>query len=209
MVNAQELALKLRRKIKGSVPLEKVTDFYPVRKLFSNGVEGHSSLMGFTLIEFIMVIVIMGILVTLAMPRFEVYYEIKLQAAAKRLASDIRYVQSAAISKHTDTRIVFDDIHNSYQASYYDTVSGSWQPIQDPFTRLDLTRDFNTDSQYKRIDITSVDINTTDTLKFNWWGTPRDGNDSDLTNEGSVGLAYKGGSITIKVIPQTGKVNIE
>lgn len=164
---------------------------------------------GFTLIEFIMIIVIIGILGMVAIPRFEVYYDIKLQAAGKRVRTDIRYVQSVSILRHTDTKIVFDDINDTYQAFYYDSDSNNWQPIQDPLTRLDLSRDFHTDSQYRGIDITGVDINTTDTLKFDWWGTPKDANDNNLTQEGWISLVCKGRSIIIKITPQTGKVSIE
>ena len=175
----------------------------------TEGIRIGRQVISFTLIEAVMVIVIIGILVVVAMPRFKVYYQIRLQSAAKRLCSDIRYTQSVAISKHTDTKIVFDDINDNYQAFYYDSDSNSWHPIQDPFTRLDLTRDFHADSEYKGIDISSVDINGTDTLKFNWWGTPEDGNSSALSLEGLVSLAWEDESIAVKITPQTGKVDIE
>ena len=159
--------------------------------------------------EFVMVIVIMGILITLAIPRFKVYYEMKLHTASGILVSDIRYVQSVAISRHTDTKIDFDSTKNRYQAYYYNDDAGSWQAIKDPLTRRDLIRDFNVDSQYRGIDISNVDINNTSTLRFNWWGTPQDGNGNDITADASVSLSYKGDNTTVKITPQTAHVSIE
>lgn len=62
---------------------------------------------GFTIIELIMVIVIISILAVLALPRFDSFYEIKLNGAVKKIISDIRYAQQMAISRHEDYRVSF------------------------------------------------------------------------------------------------------
>lgn len=159
-----------------------------------------------------MIIVIVGILAVVTIPRFEVFYDIKLQGAAKKLLSDIRYIQNVALSRHTNTRIIFDETNEIYQASQCEsscTVSSNWTAISDPFTRSDLIMDFRTDPQYGGVDISGVDFEGTATLRFNWEGTPQDANGSDLTSPGSVTLTLRGRTKAIRVTPQTGKVTVE
>jgi len=162
----------------------------------------------FTVIELIMVIAIIGILAITAIPRFKVHSQIKVEGGAKKLASDIKYVQTAAISGHIDVRIVFDIVNDNYRVEYYDFNSSSWRPLQDPFTRGDMGMDFQTDYQYGGIEISEVDFEGTHTLRFNWRGTPQSSGGSDLSSPGTVILTYKGESVVIEVTPQTGKVSI-
>jgi len=57
-----------------------------------------SKKLALSLVELVMVMVIIGILAVVAIPRVEVFYNIKFHAAAKKLVSDIRYAQNIAIS---------------------------------------------------------------------------------------------------------------
>ncbi|MDD5730025.1 MAG: MerR family transcriptional regulator, partial [Candidatus Omnitrophica bacterium] len=69
----------------------------------------------FTLIELVMVMVILGILAVLSVPRIESFNSIKLKAAAIKTGSDIRYVQQFSVSRHASSRITF----NIEPANYY------------------------------------------------------------------------------------------
>lgn len=159
---------------------------------------------GFTLIEVIMVIVIIGILVSVAIPRFNSFYAVKFSGAIKKVVSDIRYVQSLAISRHETCRIVFDSLNNTY--SVY--LANNSLAI-DPFTRGSLQINFNTSPQYNGIDITSVNFGGTNTLRFTWEGVPQDGNGTNLSADGSVGFSYQGNISTIYITPNTGKVRVQ
>jgi len=164
-----------------------------------------STVSGFTLIEIIMVIVIIGILVTLAMPRFEAYHQIKLQGAAKNLVSHIRYTQSIAVSRHEDYALSFDidqDVYQIYRVSDQELA-------KDPFTRTDLIIDFKSDSQYQGIDIDSVDFEGLSVLRFNWEGVPQDENGNSLISQGRIVLHYRNRSLIINVSPQTGRGSLE
>ncbi len=166
----------------------------------------------FTVLELVMVVVIIGILMVLSLPRFEIFYDIKLQGATKKLASDIRYIQSIAMAQRTNTKIVFDDSADTYRASSCNSncsIPSNWSPLKDPFTRMDLVMSFTSDPQYGGIDIYSVDFGGTNTLRFDWQGIPQDANGNELTTQGAVILRYKDKEMTIRVFPQTGKVRIE
>jgi prepilin-type N-terminal cleavage/methylation domain-containing protein len=159
----------------------------------------------FTLLELIMVMVIVGIIAVLTIPRFNVFYSIKLQSAGKKLISDIRYIQTVAITTKDDYSLTFDTLNNQYFAQ---RVSDSAFVI-DPFTHQDLIVDFDENLRYQGVNINSVDFGGGNTLIFNWRGIPQDLNGTDLIVDGIVTLTYHGQTLTIRVIPQTGKVRAE
>jgi len=152
-----------------------------------------------------MVITIIGILILFALPRMRVIYSIKLQGAIKKLVQDIKYTQTVAITTHTDYAISFNPSENSYQA--YQVPDGNL--LKDPHTHQPLVVDFDEISQYKGININSVDFGGTNILQFNWRGNPYDGNGNPLTREGRIILSYHDESFTIIISPQTGNIEIQ
>ena len=175
---------------------------------------------GFTMIETIMVIVILGILAALTIPRFNSFYGIKLAGAMKSVVSDIRYVQQFAVSHHADSRIEFDTTANSYRACYCNEADGAcasgscasganWSAIPDPFTRSGLQINFTSDPQYRGIVIAGPNFEGTSALRFNWQGIPKNSGGTNLTGEGSVKFSYQGNSKTIYVAPATGRIRTQ
>lgn len=170
-----------------------------------------------TIIELVMVITIAGILSVLAVSRFSTFYTVKLNTGAKKLLSDIRYVQQLAISEHTQTgtsqpgtRIVFDAVANTYTAQKWDSVTSSWVAITDPFSRGNLTQNFNSDPQYGGIDISATTLSSS-TLRFDKWGAPYEGSDAApvaLAAERSVTLTFRGNTIAVYITPGTGRVRM-
>ncbi|MDD5668975.1 MAG: prepilin-type N-terminal cleavage/methylation domain-containing protein [Candidatus Omnitrophica bacterium] len=152
---------------------------------------------GFTLIEVIMVIVIVGILAGMAIPRFDSFYGMKMESAAKKMITDIRYVQQIAVSRHTNTRIVFNPGNDTYTAQEETSPgSGTWNSITDPYTRSNLTMNFHADAQYGGIDLSGASFGGISTLQFNLEGKPADG--------GTVSLGYHGWNKTITIEANTG-----
>ena len=156
---------------------------------------------GFTLIETVIVLVIVGILAALAIPRFDSFYSIKFEGSLKKVISDIRYVQQLAISRHENCRIIFNPGNDTYSAQEQLTAAAPWNAINDPFTRASLLMNFRTDSQYRGIDIFSANFNSSNILQFDWQGVP--------LSAGNVTFSYRGNSRTVSVLPNTGKANTQ
>ncbi|MBU0759933.1 MAG: GspH/FimT family pseudopilin [Candidatus Omnitrophica bacterium] len=168
---------------------------------------------GFTIIELIMVMVIIAILAVIAIPRFESFYEIKLRGTANRLVLDIRYAQRVAISEHESYGLEFDAANERYRVYQVSTDL----PARDPLTRSTgtaqwnggLVLDYNSDSEYGGIDLTSANFNGTDRLRFTSLGVPQDANGTNLSSIGTVSISYEGSSETVNVTPNTGKVTLQ
>jgi prepilin-type N-terminal cleavage/methylation domain-containing protein len=157
---------------------------------------------GFSLIELVMVIVLVGILAASAVPRIESFYLARLAGAAKKTISDIRYTQQIAISRHTNSRIVFNPSTEIYTAQEeYPSASGNWTAIKDPFAGANLTVNYKTDPQYSGINIASANFGNSSTLQFNWLGTP--------LSAGTAVFDYRGNTRTILVENSTGLVSVQ
>lgn len=68
---------------------------------------------GFTIIELIMVVVIMGIIAAIAVPRLGIN-TIDLYTVARQVKADIRFAQESAMSKYRKTTITFSSDSNTY-----------------------------------------------------------------------------------------------
>ena len=69
---------------------------------------------GFTLIEMVIVIVVMGIAMMIAVPRFRVSEKTKARQAASQLAADLEVARSKAMAHRATVRVVFNTVANSY-----------------------------------------------------------------------------------------------
>ncbi len=160
---------------------------------------------GFTLTELIVMLSIMGILSWLAFPKMAAMDEIRLDAAARRLAGDLRYAQSQAISKRVMHGILFEPSIERYTV-FAPTAS---TPVTDPADRARPLRvDYTSRTEFQGVLITSATFGTTTGVKFDYFGIPRDTAGTDLSSTGRVILSYQGASDTIDVAPQTGTVTV-
>ncbi|MFH1771768.1 MAG: hypothetical protein ABH872_03035 [Candidatus Omnitrophota bacterium] len=159
-----------------------------------------------TVIELVIVIVVIGIIIAIIAPDFNIVHTIRLQGAHKKLISDIRYAQNIAIAQHTDTRIIFSIIDDTYNAWSYDNSLGAWVSLNDPFLRTQMATDFKTDKQYRGIDIENAWFNGGAILCFNWEGIPQDVGGNNLSAPGLVDLGFMGETLSITLIPQTGVI---
>jgi prepilin-type N-terminal cleavage/methylation domain-containing protein len=160
---------------------------------------------GFTLTELIVMLSIIGILAWVAYPKVAAMDEIKLDAAARRLAADFRYAQSLALSR----RVVHGVLFEPSLARYTVFAPTPASPITDPSDRArTLVVSYGTSAEFKGVAIVSAAFGSTPGVKFDYFGVPRDTGMVDLAAAGRVVLSYKGMTDTVLVAPQTGVVTV-
>lgn len=124
---------------------------------------------GFTLAELVMVLTILAILAVVAYPRMMDLPAMRIELAARKMQSDIRYAQSLAISIQKRTRINFRAAQDDYSVYIED---GAWVLATDPLTKENFTVQLNV-GEFTGVEIESVYFNEYDqALVFDQWGNP-------------------------------------
>jgi len=160
---------------------------------------------GFSLVELILVITIMGILAWIAYPRLTATTEIKLGAAARRVAADLRYAQNRSIG----TRVVHGLLFDAAAERYTVFAPTPATPAVDPADRAKpLTVDFTRRVEFQGVTIVSAAFGATPGVKFDYFGVPRDTAGADIAATGRIVLTCGGLADTIEVTPGTGKVTV-
>jgi general secretion pathway protein H len=74
---------------------------------------------GFTLIEVMLTLLVLALLVSLTPPLFQkAFPSLKLKAATRDLAQEIRYIQQTAILTGVSSKVQFDLQNNAYQSDH-------------------------------------------------------------------------------------------
>ncbi len=159
---------------------------------------------GFTLVEVLMVVVIMGIAGMIVVPHMLQASSLGVQAASRAVVGDSLYLQSNAIAEQRERRIVFNVGENWY--GLYDTSDAANPVILKANWIGSTTGDrsyrinFGKDSRFEGVTIVSADFGGEAYLDFDSLGSPLTG--------GSVVLAGDGFQYRITVAPFTGRVTI-
>lgn len=69
---------------------------------------------GFTLVEMMIVVVVMGLAMMVAIPRFRASDKTKARQAATQLTADLELARAKAMARRANVRVVFDAATNSY-----------------------------------------------------------------------------------------------
>lgn len=69
---------------------------------------------GFTFIELLIVVVIMGIMMAVVVPKLDIVGSIDIYSTVRQVKSDIRYTQELAMSKYAKRTIDFTGNSNTY-----------------------------------------------------------------------------------------------
>ena len=163
---------------------------------------------GITVVELIIVIIAIGVLSAIIIPQFGVFSGFKLEGAAQKLVSHLRYAQQQAITTQIAHQIDFDPDKNEYLAKvdrndYLNLDSEAQKSYIDDGTNVWL-KDAHSG---KKIDIDLGDINMSTALtqvEFNSLGS------ATLSGSGNeVALNYKGKSKTITITATTGRVSVQ
>lgn len=157
---------------------------------------------GFTLAEILLIVVILAIAAMMAIPFASSGTSTQLKSAATIISSDLEYAKSMAISRGKRYSVVFNTGAESYQIEDANGVIS--HPVRKGST---YTVNFAADSRLSRVDISSVDFDTTPTVSFDYLGSPFNGNDNPL-NSGAITLNAGGSTMTVNVEPVTGYITI-
>jgi len=173
---------------------------------------------GHTLIELILTLVIIAIMAAGAFISIESYKSLRLDAAAKRMASDLDYVRNLALSTAKWYRVDFAiEPNNIYQV--YDASWGGNNPIDDP---SNPGTDFvvNLNDSYNGVKIVALNLGVAPfdlpaDVYFNPLGVPYAAySDPILPVDvgGQITLQYGDDAALQKIIqitPNTGRISIE
>ena len=122
---------------------------------------------GYTLIEVLLVIVLMGLASALVVPSLGTTDVLRVQAAVRTIVSDLNFAQSDALARQRGRAIVFDIPHNSY--SIVEVRGATLNPVVDTVytVKLSNTRKFN-DAQL----VSAVFDSGSNTLVYDELGGP-------------------------------------
>ncbi len=154
---------------------------------------------GYTLIEIVIVIILVGILSALALPRF---VSPRASLAARRLAADIQYAKGLAIRLQTNSGVYFMDSSTYRVFEDDDDVStAAFDPVTGGNFEVTISGFFSG---------ATLSSNFGNILKFDALGTPLDGSDAPLTSPpaNEITITSGGETWTITVEPNTGKVTL-
>lgn len=158
---------------------------------------------GFTLVEIVLVLVMIGILSWVMYPQVAAYDQVRLRAAARRIAGDLRYAQSQAITRRVVHGVWFDTSAESFWV-FAPTAATA---VTDPASRGGtLGIDLDSSTEYQGVEIVSASFGATAGVEFDYFGVPRDTTSTDIATTGRVVLSYQGELDTVEVSPGTGKV---
>ena len=169
--------------------------------------DGHNlrgRIRGFTLVELLIVIAIISIAALTAIPMMSSAASMQIRSAANMLTADLEYAKSMAISRAQNFSVVFDASADSYRIEdQYGNVLP--HPVKKGFNYV---IDFQNDGRLKKVDIVSVDFDSTSEVKFDYLGSPYNGSSTPLNN-GVINLQAGSTTSTITVEPVTGYVSIQ
>jgi len=157
---------------------------------------------GFTMTEILVVIVIIAIAVMMVVPMMGSGAGMQLRSAANIIATDMEYAKSMAIGRQKIYRVVFNESTESYQIEDPNGIIN--HPVKKGFKYV---VNFSNDNRLDRVDIAAVDFDGTSEIKFDYLGSPYNGNNTNLNN-GVITLQAGGITTMITVEPVTGFISI-
>ncbi|MBX3389239.1 MAG: prepilin-type N-terminal cleavage/methylation domain-containing protein [Phycisphaeraceae bacterium] len=157
---------------------------------------------GYTLIEVLIVVVVLGIAAAVSAPAFKQTGVLQVQSALRTAVSDITELQSDALAMQQSRAIVFDIAKNSYTM------------CRVPGTSVDTTIDAIETRQiggslYGNAIIKNVNFNNSQTLIFDELGAPVASAGSNTpAADGSFEIIGSGQTYKITVQGYTGRVTV-
>ena len=138
---------------------------------------------GFTLIELIMVMIIIGILSVVFVTRIIETSSLNYGISLSAIKDHIRYASDYATSKNVTTVVSFDVGNNQY--SLFEEDQSGRTILINPEDGQNFTITLGVD-RFKGVDLTGINVNSTNEIKFVSYGVPFDANDVKLTTQAYI-----------------------
>ena len=141
---------------------------------------------GFTLIELVMVLVIVGTLAIIIVPKMGPNKASELFVGAMLVEQDLQYAADYALSTGTTIRCIFNVAQNKYNL-WKQSSTGVWVLLTRPVTGENYDVSLGS-KPYSGLVLTQASINGESEVFFNSQGIPLDKNLLPLTTNGTVTL---------------------
>lgn len=151
---------------------------------------------GFTLIEILMVVIIMGIAGMLVVPQMLNAGSLTIQGAARMIISDVLVAQNEAIAQGQSCKVIFDVQNNQYRLTDIDgaVLEMAWMD-------QNYVVDFSQDPRFNDVTIISADFNGSNEVIFDDLGSPETG--------GTVIIGSGDNQYLITIADLTGRVSVQ
>ncbi len=161
---------------------------------------------GFTLVEVLVVLTIIGIAGMVVVPRMLAAGTLGVQAAARSVISDLQFAQSDAIAKQTSRRVVFDVANNLCRVTDADgvTLHVEWKVGGSSDSGGDggnYITDFNADGRFGGVEIVEASFGGENSVEFDDMGSPSRG--------GFVTMQFGDTRLRVTVAAFTGRITVE
>jgi prepilin-type N-terminal cleavage/methylation domain-containing protein len=169
---------------------------------------------GFTLVEILAVVVIIGIASAIIIPQIGTRDDLRVTAAARVLVADLIYAQNLAISSGKPVYIKFEKVNNKYSMLTTDSSGYPTVAVTHPITQQSYVQSFGNAiaskvDAWEKVALDTVTLNGTgstyagmDTVGFDEIGAPYVWNFSNNTSNDlgdGAEIIFKAGTLTKKV----------
>ena len=164
---------------------------------------GESRRRGFTLVEVLIVLVIIGIAAGIVVPHMLETGTLRAQAAARAIIADILFAQNEAIAMQTTRRVVFDLDANQYSLT---DAGGTALPAPSRSGGL-YTVDFRNDRRFQGVELSAANFDDEPVLEFDALGAPASGGQVEVTAGDTryrITVATFTGRVTIELVVPSG-----
>jgi len=170
---------------------------------------------GFTLIEILTVVVILGIASAIIVPQIGTSSGLKTASAARAVMADLMYAQNKAITSQQPVYVSFDITNKQY--SLCSAVSPSKVYINNPVSDANYITQFGANGAGTLSQCTLVSASFGSNLTTLWFDEmgvpyaydPSTNTSSALSAAGTVVIQCGTSTLTLSVLPDTGELTVQ